>query len=389
MKEKIIYVVTVVCSLLYIFIGNQIATQNLTVFDGAVEEKVEKAVVTAIVDRTSVEQQIGGLEYSNGVNIRFQAKIIKGEKKGELITAVQNSDPMMPTQIKEVEVGDKIMLMEMQDGGLESGGEKQWTIAGYVRSDALIILAVILAALLLLFGRKKGIKTILSLAFTCLSIFIVYIPAILSGLNIYVWSIITCIYIIVMTMMIINGTSKKSFAAGLGCASGVFVSGVLTFIMDQIIKLTGVLDEQSYFLLFLNEQNPIDLKAIVFGSIIIGAIGAIMDVSMDITSSLQEISSKVEYPSLPMLVKSGFTIGRDIMGTMANTLVLAYIGSSMSMVLLLAAYSNSLLLLFNREMIVVEILQALVGSFGILFTIPFTSFICGILYRHPASKQTA
>lgn len=386
MKEKIIYALTIVCSVLYIFIGNQIATQNLTVFDGAVEEQVEKAVVTAIVDRTSVEQQISGLQYSNGVNIRFEAKITKGDKKGKIITAVQNSDPMMPTQIKEVEVGDKIMLMEMEDGSVESGGEKQWTIAGYVRSDALIVLAVVLGVLLLLFGRKKGIKTILSLAFTCLSIFIVYIPAILSGLNIYFWSIITCVYIIAMTMLIINGTSKKSFAAGLGCASGVFVAGVLTVIMDQIIKLTGVLDEQSYFLLFLNEENPIDLKAIVFGSIIIGAIGAIMDVSMDITSSLQEISSKVEYPSLPMLVKSGFTIGRDIMGTMANTLVLAYIGSSLSMVLLLAAYSNSLLLLFNREMIIVEILQALVGSFGILFTIPFTSFICGILYRHPASK---
>ncbi len=386
MKNKVIYIVTVLCSILYIVIGNQIATEHLTIFHGAVQENVEKAVVTNIVDRTSAEQQVSGAQYSNGVNIRFEAKVLSGDKKGQILTAIQNSDPTMSSQLKEVEVGDKVLLLKLESAGMEPGGEIEWTIGEYVRSDALLILTIVFLALLLLFGRKKGIHTILSLVFTCLSIFLVYIPAILSGLNIYVWSIITCIYIIVMTMLIINGASKKSLAAGLGCASGVLVSGVLTLIMDQIIELTGVLDEQSFYLLYLNEQNPINLKAIVFGSILIGAIGAIMDVSMDITSSLQEISCKVEYPSLPMLLKSGFTIGKDIMGTMANTLVLAYIGSSLSLVLLLAAYSNSLLLLFNRELIVVEILQALVGSFGILFTIPFTSFICGVLYRHPASK---
>ena len=150
--------------------------------------------------------------------------------------------------------------------------------------------------------------------------------------------------------------------------------------MDNIIKLTGYVDENSVYLVYLNEENPIDLKAIIFSSIIIGAIGAIMDVAVDISVALKEIADKVKDSSFHSIVKSGLTIGRDILGTMSTTLILAYIGSSLSVVLLLVAYNSSLTYLFNREMIVVEILQALVGSLGILFTIPLTSIICGILY---------
>ena len=135
-----------------------------------------------------------------------------------------------------------------------------------------------------------------------------------------------------------------------------------------------MVDDDSLHLYLLNEDRPIDLKAIIFSAIIIGAIGAIMDVSVSIASSLKELQDQVEHVSFGMLLKSGITIGKDMMGTMANTLILAYIGSSLSVTLLLVAYSNSLLTLFNREMIVVEILNALVGSFGILLTIPLTCF---------------
>ena len=161
---------------------------------------------------------------------------------------------------------------------------------------------------------------------------------------------------------------------------GVLVSGVLITFMDKLLKLTGFVSEESLYLLRINTKHPIDLKAIIFAAILIGAIGAIMDVSMSIAASLAEMQEKLEYTPFSMLVKSGIAIGKDIMGTMANTLILAYIGSSLSVVLLLVSYNSSLLELLNKEMIVVEILQALVGSIGILFTMPLTSLVCGYLY---------
>jgi len=383
LKSKIIYIVTVVISVCYIFIGNYIATKDLTAFEGANESDIQKAVITEIVDRTAVQSNIEGAQYSSGVNIRFRAKFLSGENKGTEVIGIQNSDPSMISKMKEVEQGDKILLMEYD--GADPDGEAEWMMIEYVRSDALIGLTGVFFLLLLLFGRKKGVNTILSMVFTCLAIFIIYIPAILSGQNIYLWSAITSVFIIAMTMLLINGATAKSLAAALGCASGVIITGGLSFIMDGIIHLTGLVDEDSYYLFLLNQDNPIDLKAIVFGAIIIGAIGALMDVAMDIAASLREVASNMENPTFSSLVKSGITIGRDIIGTMANTLVLAYIGSSLSLVLLLAAYNNSIIYLLNREMVVVEILQALAGSVGILFTIPFTSVICGLLYvkSHP------
>jgi uncharacterized membrane protein len=108
--------------------------------------------------------------------------------------------------------------------------------------------------------------------------------------------------------------------------------------------------------------------------------GAIMDVAMSISSALWELKEKAGMIKFDTLLRSGLTIGRDIFGTMANTLILAYIGSSLSVILILSVYSNSLLTLFNSEMIIVEILQALAGSFGILLTMPLTALFCSLIY---------
>jgi uncharacterized membrane protein len=158
--------------------------------------------------------------------------------------------------------------------------------------------------------------------------------------------------------------------------------------MNKILALTGIVDEESIYLTFIETETPIDLKAIIFAAIIIGALGAIMDVAMSTASSLWEVRDKADSVSFEALFKSGMNIGRDVMGTMTNTLILAYIGSSLSVVLLLSVYSTSLLYLLNREMIVIEILQALIGSFGLLLTLPLTSFICAVIYVKDNKQKT-
>jgi uncharacterized membrane protein len=164
----------------------------------------------------------------------------------------------------------------------------------------------------------------------------------------------------------------------------VVVIGLLTFVMERTLELSGVISEDSLDLLFLPARNPIDLRAIVFAGIIIGAVGAIMDIAMSIASSLWEMRVRAPGIGFKELLSSGINIGRDMMGTMVNTLVMAYIGSSLSIVLLLFVYTNSLTDLLNRESVIAELLQAIIGSIGILATMPFTAFICAVFYRRKA-----
>jgi len=126
----------------------------------------------------------------------------------------------------------------------------------------------------------------------------------------------------------------------------------------------------------------------------VGSLGAVMDVAMDISSALYEIREHMERVSFHKFVRSGITIGRDIMGTMSNTLVLAYVGSSLSTVLLLTTYVTSMDELLNREIIIVELMQALIGSTAILLTIPLTAIVCGLIYsgkheRKPRIKEAS
>ncbi|MEG1152576.1 MAG: YibE/F family protein [Oscillospiraceae bacterium] len=342
-------------------------------FNVAGEESVIlKAVVTKVLDKRVEQSNLGGAnDY-----ITFNAMITEGSMDGAEVTATQLNDIHMAVKMKEVEVGDKIILSYI--GEVETDGE--WMLAEYIRTDKLIMLGIIFVVLLLIFGRFNGVSTILSLCFTCLSIFVVLVPAIIGGFNVYFWTIIVSVFIIVMTIILVNGISTKSIVAAIGCFGGVSICGLITIVMKHFLYLTGMVDEESMFLLMLHSENPIDLNAIIFAAIIIGAVGAIMDVAISMSSSLYEVAQQTENPQMKTILKSGINIGRDILGTMSNTLILAYIGSSLTVVLLLVAYNQSLTALFNREMIIVEILQALTGSFGLLLTIPLTSVVASIFF---------
>lgn len=360
-----VFVLTFIFSVIYIVIGNRIATGGISEYLGEDIEVLQGKIIQ-ITDRT---------EASNGENVGMKVKITRGERKGETVYAVLQISEYMLSNLDEAQVGDGVILYTNGDTNVNA----DWMVAGFERFTAILCLGIAFVALILIFGRSKGVRTIVSLVFTCLAVFCVMLPAIVNGQNIYIWAIITCLYMIVMTMLFVNGITKKSFVAGAGCTAGVLVSGVITLVMNNVMKMSGFTDSDSTLIYQLNEE-PLDLTAIIFAAIIVGAVGAIMDVAMDIASSLNELSETVPGITAKKLIKSGFNIGRDIMGTMANTLVLAYIGSSLCCVILLYAYSSSLLDLFNMEMIAMELLQALAGSIGMLLSIPLTTFISAYVY---------
>lgn len=376
LKNNLHIIATIIFSILYIVFGSKIASSNMPTIEHIYQDDCVTAKVVGIISRQSAAQEIEGVIFGDGINIIFAAEITTGPEKGTMVTAIQNCDPNSPFDLREVKTGDHVLLTVNPNVP-----NSQYRIMGeHIRTNTLAVLAVVFFLMLLLFGKLKGFYTLISLVFTCLAVFTVFIPSVISGKNIYLWSIITCIFIISMTLILVNGFNSKSLCAAIGCVTGILASASLYFISDHFMQLTGMVDEDSLHLKFLLDNQIIDLKAIVFAAIIIGAVGAIMDVAVSMAASLHELKVSVPNITPAAIMRSGMTIGRDMMGTMSNTLILAYIGSSLSVTLLLIAYSSSWIALLNREMIVVEVLQALVGSMGMTLTIPLTSLICAVIY---------
>ena len=384
-KKAIIWVVTMLLSITAILVGNRAVMGEAQIFTNS-DSEVTRATVTQVLDQASDTLELGGnTSYENTV-VAFKCEIKLGKDAGKEVEALQTIDGMYAGSqyVKVVEPGDKIILIRAE-GATNMDG--MWQFSDYYRFDKILILIGIFVVIILLIGRWKGVNTLLSLAFTFCFVFFVFVPAVMLGYNAYLWSCVTCVFTIVMTLILINSISKKTIATIIGCISGTVIAALGTAIMSEVLGLTGYVDEHSYYLTLLNTETPIDLTAIIFAAITIGAVGAIMDVAMDLSSSLYELSEQVPDMTFVKLCKSGFSIGRDIMGTMANTLVLAYIGSSLSCIMILLTYTASSLDLLSREVIVVELLQAVVGSLAILLTVPCTIVICGILYIGHNNKR--
>ncbi len=390
--DRILYLVTIILSVLLIFFGYRTATENGAILGqnlGGVNAEQYRAKITEVLSSNDIYSQ-----YSQSIAQRrtvCYAVLQSGPDKGRQILVTQVQDTTTLTLAQPCKKGDRLYVYQEQN----EYGENQWFTSNYIRSDWLFLLLIFFILLILIFGGVKGIRTILSLLLTCLAIFAVLIPMIVAGYNIYWVSILVCLFTIIMTLSLISGWKVKSLAAGIGCIGGVLVTGLITIASVHHMRMTGMVDDDSMMLLFINESHPIDLRGIVFSAIIIGAVGATMDVGMDLASSLTEIYRKNPDIRLLELMRSGFTIGRDIMGTMSNTLVLAYIGSGLHITLLFMTYYDSLEKVLNVEMITSEVLQALAGSIGIIFTIPITTFATVFLYsvsrklharQHP-SKQ--
>ena len=376
-RSILVWLATVVVSLLLIFVANRIVTRNLDIFQAG-ESYAEKAVVTSIEEVESSSYSLSEEIAYQDERQYFKAEILSGELRGQEVLGVQTSDNYTLDPDQPLSVGDKVILYNF---GIKEG-EADWVFGGFYRLDTILRFGLLFCAALLFFGHIKGLNTLISLAFTCLAIFMVFVPSVLTGYNVYVMTCLTCVYVIVMTLLLTNGVSQKSITTILGCSFGVTAAAIMEIFFEHSLRLTGIIDEHSIYLAYLDSGVEIDLKSLIFGMIVIGALGAVMDVAMDISSALHELHYRAPHLTLRELYQSGITIGRDVMGTMANTLVLAYIGSSLCTILLLITYSSSLQELLTRESIIVELLQALIGSSAILLTMPLTSLICSILYTN-------
>lgn len=312
-------------------------------------------------------------------------EILDGAYEAEEFTTNYVLSYDMEGKIKayELEVGDKVSVQLIED----EKGDVTATVQNVIRDGYIFIMFGLFLLSILLIGGKQGIKAIVGLLITILAVYFVLIKGIYLGYDAVLMTIVTSAIIIVLTFIIIGGFSKKILTAALGTLGGVISSGIVAVIFSHLAKLSGGCEDAIQLSMNINTVN-FNFRDLIFAGIVISALGACMDVGMSIASSLDEIKNKTKDISWKELFKSGMNIGKDVIGTMTNTLILAYVGGALTLILLFLACDMGLTEILNKETISEEIISAIAGSMGVVFTVPITAIIYAILNRRKTVYKT-
>lgn len=354
--------------------------------DSAGNEEVAEQTVRAIVlqvTKDTAEPEYDEEAFGHFDKFFVNVRVTEGIHRGEEIVVEHHIDEQMAYNII-VQEKDEVLLFVEED---ENGEILSAYIYELARDKYLYYLVFAFGALLLILGGIKGLKAIVTLVLTVLAVVKVLLPLVLKGYNPLLVSVGICAGISVVTFLIVNGFGKKTFAAIIGTTGGVVAAGLIAFYVGNLARLTGLGNEEAQMLLYIPQGTNFNYQGLLFAGIIIGALGAVMDVGMSIASAMHEIEIKKPEIKPGELIKAGMNVGRDVMGTMSNTLILAYTGGSIHLMLLMMAYDIPFRDIINQDMMASEILRALAGSIGLIITIPLTAVVAGILKSRQESRR--
>ncbi len=309
----------------------------------------------------------------------IEVEILSGEKRGEKII-VDNMLMGNPAYEIDLKKGDRVILhSEKTRGGID------FFIADKQRVNTLYFLSGLFCILVLIVGKKRGFFSLLSIVFTLALVFWVLTPLILFGMSPVLATVLVGIISTIGTMYLVGGLNYKSTSAILGTGVSFIFAGLMSLIVIKTASLTGFSSEESMFL--FTAHPKLNFTGILASAMIIGALGALMDIGMSIASTVNELFESNRTMTVRELFNSGMNVGRDIIGTMANTLILVYLGGSLSLVLL----SNNIDLqkFFNLNQVATEISSALIGSIALVLCVPATALIASFLVRKTKQKEVA
>lgn len=264
----------------------------------------------------------------------------------------------------------------------------QANVMDHYRLDVELLLFGLFIAVLLFFSGWTGAKAVLSFFFTALMVWKVLVPAFLHGVEPIGLSLGTVTLLILVTTILVGGLSKKGIVAFLGALAGILFTCLISLVFSGPFHLNGAVRPFSESLLF-SGYSYLSLSGIFIAGIFLASCGALMDISMDIAASLEEL--KRENPDIGprALVQAGFRIGRAVIGTMTTTLLLAYSGGYTSLLMVFTAQGIPMENLFNISYVSSEIFHTIVGSFGLVLVAPCTAVIGALVFGRTKGKRKA
>ncbi len=302
-----------------------------------------------------------GQEFPAGNQLRAQLELDKFFQPGDIVVAVSPRDTLQP--------GDELVAQDYARG--------RWTTA----------LFFVFCILLILFGRLTGFNALLSFVFSCLLLWKAVIPLVLRGWPAS-WTIFGCVvFLTAVIMYLVAGLTRCGLAAFCGSIAGIFVGLFTAHFFTAVLKINGAVLPYAQTLIF-SGYPTLDLRDIFLGAMMLASSGAVMDLGMDIASGQAEVARHHPEISRRELVRSGLRMGRNVVGTMTTTLLLAYSGGYITLLMMFAAQGTSPWDILNNPLVAAEVVKTLIGSFSLVLVAPITAWLGGWFFCRRKSPPT-
>lgn len=352
-----------------------------TGFEGAlVYQEAERctARVLSVDDSTIIDT---GLVRSG--EQRCQLEILDGMFQGQTVSGVNMLNGSLE-QDKVFQPGDKALVVVSHDGDTITNV----TMSDHYRLSWELVMAIGFAIFLILFAGPTGVRAIASFVLTVLTLWKVLVPLYLKGYNpIWIGLAIT-LFLTVLIIALVYGFDRRCWAAVSGSFLGILVTCVLGVLFTDLFQIHGAVMSYSESLLYSGYQD-LNLTQTFMASIFIGASGAIMDLSVDITSAVYEVVEKRPDLTWWEATRSGMNVGRAAMGTMTTTLLFAYSGGYVALLMVFMAQGTPVENILNYKYVAAELIHTVIGSFGLVTVAPFTALCAGVFLTRREKKEAA
>ena len=358
-KRHLIILLITALFALFLYRYNQIDRVGLYDTEGKTFEKAE--VVDIIKDNeTESGNQIGDQVVS--------LKLLSGDYKGNTVEAVSSSSYLYGAHC---EVGMRV-IAEVN----ESDDSLYVTVYSQDRTWMLYAIVLLFLITLCIIGGRQGLNSAVALVFTFVCIVFLFLPMIYRGISPIFAAVVVAVLTTFVTMYLIGGLSSKSVTSMIGTVAGVGISAVLAVLFGRLTGISGYNVSDIEQLENVGEMTDVRIGELLYAGILISALGAVMDVAMSVASTISEIHYRNPELSRKELFTSGIRVGKDMMGTMSNTLILAFTGSSINTLVFMYVYGYTSTQITNMYSIGIEVIQGISSTMGVILTVPIVSVIC-------------
>lgn len=376
-RQKISIFVLTICAVIFVifyFYANVSSEEASTVEQSSYTE-YETAKVTSVLSDESEKSELFENNYTGSQTLMVE--ITSGQYKGTTMSALNYLGALYGTHLKE---GDSVVVsIYTSDGSVNN-----ITVYEYNRSNWVLVIVGIFLLATILIGGKKGFQSLLGLVVTIICLLFIMIPLLMKGFPTLPTVLFICIYVAIVSFTLLGGITKKTVCSMIGTISGLILATLFGLISQALVKVDGMRmgDYVDALLQLKQGGTPIELKGLLIGGMLIAALGAIMDVAMSIASSVQELVTVNPNLTKKDIWKSGMNIGKDMIGTMTNTLILAFVGSSLLLVIYIYSLDLPAYELFSSTLVATELVHSIASSIGVLLSVPLTVFISAFFFTN-------
>ncbi len=330
----------------------------------------EKGTVTAVMDeRLEPAPGMPGRELGQQ---KIAVRLRSGNQKGQVIEVDNN---LSVTHNIYVRNGQSVIIKADRPEGVTP----YYTVYNYDRTPGLVIVAVIFVALMLLVGKIKGLRSVLGFGLSLFFIMAFLIPAIYRGWSPVWMSILTVVIISAFSLLLLNGFSNKTLTAVAATVAGVAFSAAFYFIISAVMHLAGYDITEADELILISQNTGLHIGQVLFASVLVASLGAVMDTAISMSAALYEIKAVQPDIAPRSLFKSGIAVGRDMIGANCQTLILAFVGSSLATLLVLVSYGTQFDQFLSSNYLAVEVVHGITGSIAVILAVPITAALFVLL----------